>query len=76
MTDDTPETTGTVLAVGPRRAAPMLDVEPDTLKRWRMTGKGPRYSRIGNRVRYRIADLEAWLAEHTVTPEPAAAHQD
>lgn len=43
-------------------------------ERWR--GDGPRYLKLGNRVFYRAADLQAWLAEHTVTPTPAGAQCD
>lgn len=57
-------------------AAPMIGVEPQTLKLWRRKGIGPRYVKFGNRVRYRVSDIEAWLAEHTITPEPAAAQRD
>lgn len=43
-------------------AAVMLDLSPGTLSVWRSTG---RYSlpfvKIGRNVRYRRADLQAWL---------------
>lgn len=57
-------------------AAPMIGVNAATLKAWRRKGIGPPYVRFGNRVRYRVCDIEAWLAAHTVTPEPLAAHND
>ncbi|POX87614.1 transcriptional regulator [Mycobacterium kansasii] len=57
-------------------AAPMIGVEPQTLKLWRRKGIGPRYVKFGNRVRYRVSDIEAWLSEHTVTPELAAAQRN
>lgn len=43
-------------------------------ERWR--GDGPRYLKLGRRVFYRAADLQAWLAEHTITPTPAVAQRD
>jgi DNA-binding transcriptional MerR regulator len=49
-------------------AAPIVGVTARTLKAWRRDGIGPRYIKFGNRVRYRVSDLERWLAEHTVTP--------
>ncbi|OBF56718.1 hypothetical protein A5756_10515 [Mycobacterium sp. 852002-53434_SCH5985345] len=49
-------------------AAPMIGVEPQTLKLWRRKGIGPRYVKFGNRIRYRVSDIEAWLAAHTVEP--------
>lgn len=36
------------------------DFSPETVKRWRKTGDGPRYIRVGKHVRYREADIEAW----------------
>jgi predicted site-specific integrase-resolvase len=50
-------------------AASMIGVEPPTLKMWRRKGIGPAYVRFGNRVRYRLCDIEDWLAAHTVRPE-------
>jgi hypothetical protein len=57
-------------------AAPMIGVEPQTLKLWRRKGIGPAYIRFGNRVRYRVSDIEAWLSAHTVTPESGAPQRD
>lgn len=34
------------------------------LERLRMVGGGPRYIKIGRVVKYRLADVEAWLADH------------
>jgi hypothetical protein len=37
-----------------------------TAQRWRATGQGPRYVRLGpRRILYRVADVEAWLAGRT-----------
>ena len=68
----------TAIAVGPAKAAPMLDVEVNTLKVWRRRGVGPPYCRVGSRIRYRVTDLEEWLAARTVrpTPKPAAPLRD
>jgi hypothetical protein len=35
-----------------------------TLERWRWEGHGPRYLKVGGRVLYRLADIEAFEAEH------------
>lgn len=43
-------------------AARIPDVHPDTMKKWRLAGKGPDYHRIGNRIRYRVRDVNDWLA--------------
>ncbi|MDV3291901.1 helix-turn-helix domain-containing protein [Mycobacterium avium] len=60
-------------AVDSFAAAPILGVSPTTLKTWRHKGIGPPWICFGNRVRYRIRDLEAWLDAHTVTPAPKQA---
>ena len=36
------------------------DFSVETVKRWRKTGTGPKYIRVGKHVRYRLADVEAW----------------
>jgi hypothetical protein len=36
-----------------------------TAQRWRSTGQGPSYVRLGRRVIYRVADIERWLAART-----------
>ncbi|MGE0190135.1 MAG: helix-turn-helix transcriptional regulator [Steroidobacteraceae bacterium] len=40
-----------------------LGVSCRTLERWRWTGVGPRFIKIGGRVRYRLCDVEAY--EHS-----------
>ena len=41
----------------------MLDVSPGTLSVWRSTGRyALPFLKIGRKVRYRRADLDAWLA--------------
>jgi predicted DNA-binding transcriptional regulator AlpA len=41
-------------------------IAPRTAQRWRSTGEGPRWIRLGRRrVLYRVSDVEAWLAERT-----------
>jgi excisionase family DNA binding protein len=43
--------------------ARLLRVHPDTVRRWRAIGTGPRYAKLGNKsVRYALADVEAWVA--------------
>jgi len=54
------------------QAAELLQVSPRTLEGWRCRGGGPRFIRVGRRVRYRLQDLRAWLDEHTVGLRSAA----
>jgi excisionase family DNA binding protein len=43
--------------------AQYLGVSVSTVRRWRLTGGGPRWVRIGgSSIRYPIADLEAYIA--------------
>lgn len=57
----------------PEDAARYLDIKPHTLAVWRWKGTGPAFIRVGRRIRYRQADLDAWLAQHTVPTGGAAA---
>jgi len=49
-------------------------LNPDTLKKWRGSGKGPPYHQIEGRIRYGLEELEVFeknkLKRHTSTPEP------
>ena len=40
-----------------------LGVPVATLYQWRHLGTGPRAYRLGKHLRYRQADVEAWLAD-------------
>ena len=42
--------------------AQYLAVSVSTVRRWRLTGGGPRWIRIGGSIRYPFADLDAYLA--------------
>jgi hypothetical protein len=45
-------------------------VPVDTLKKWRTTGQGPAFIRVGKYVLYREADVEAWEQTRLVTTTP------
>ncbi|MEM1151057.1 MAG: helix-turn-helix domain-containing protein [Pseudomonadota bacterium] len=36
-----------------------------------MRGEGPPFIKLGRLVRYRIADIEAWLSQNRVVPRQA-----
>lgn len=47
------------------KLAVKLGVTRSTLQSWRYAAKGPRYIKVGKLVRYRVADIEAYLRAHT-----------
>lgn len=47
-------------------AAAHLGLSESTLNAMRCEGRGPRYVRLGNRIFYRRADLDAYLEACTV----------
>ncbi len=40
-------------------------ISPRTLERWRWLGQGPRFIKVGGRVIYRVAEIEAFEAQQT-----------
>jgi excisionase family DNA binding protein len=42
-----------------------LGVSRSTLQSWRYAGRGPRFIKLGRLVRYRNADVDAYLQAHT-----------
>jgi predicted DNA-binding transcriptional regulator AlpA len=44
-------------------AARFLSLSGRTLEKHRIYGTGPRYSKLGGRVVYRLEDLQAWVAQ-------------
>lgn len=59
----------------PEQTAASLGVTEKTLNVWRCTGRvNLPYVKVGARVRYRRADVDAYIARRTVTPNaPEAA---
>jgi excisionase family DNA binding protein len=57
-----------------KQAAHLLGLSPRTMEAWRLTAGGPRYIKVGGRVRYRRSDLEAWLdtRRRTSTSDPGS----
>jgi len=47
-------------------AAKLLRLSERTLERLRVTGGGPKFVKAGRSVRYREADLEAWIAARVI----------
>ena len=55
------------LTIDTEEAARHLSLAPNTLEKMRVTGGGPRYVKLGRAVRYRISDLETYLADRVVS---------
>jgi hypothetical protein len=55
-------------------AARYLSLSPRTLEKHRIFGTGPAYRKIGGRVIYAVADLDAWadVGMRTSTSDPGA----
>ena len=53
-------------------AAQYVRLGKPTLERARVTGEGPRYAKLGGAVRYRRADLDAWLSSRIVSSTSAS----
>lgn len=53
----------------PEEAAPLLNVKPQTLAKWRMGGRGlgPHFVKVGRAIRYRRATLVSFIEGNTFT---------
>lgn len=47
------------------RAAEYVGLSPATLAKYRSVGGGPMFIKLGARVVYNIADLDAWMRSRT-----------
>lgn len=54
------------------QAADLLNLSTRTLQAWRVKGGGPLFVRLGRAVRYRRADVNAWLEANTLEHTSAA----
>ena len=52
------------LLLSPKDAAKHLALSEKALEKWRCQGTGPRFLKLGNRIRYKLDDLIEW-AEQT-----------
>lgn len=63
------------LTVDTTGAAAHLGLARNTLEKMRVTGDGPPFVKLGRAVRYRMADLESYLAvrvKHSTSEQAAA----
>jgi excisionase family DNA binding protein len=61
--DTTAHSLGPFLTV--QEVAALMRCSVSSLNKWRLTGHGPRFVRIGSRVRYRPSDVAAFVTEQT-----------
>jgi excisionase family DNA binding protein len=53
--------------IAPHEAAQILGIEVTTLEKWRCTKRyGLPFVKVGRLVRYRVGDIEAFIASRTV----------
>jgi hypothetical protein len=57
-------------------AGPLIGTTAATMRRWRYEGRGPRYTKVGSSVRYRIADLESFVSQRTVETRDSARPEE
>ena len=50
----------------PVELSEMLDVTLGTLANWRSYGHGPKYTKVGGRVRYPQTEINQWLKNRTL----------
>ena len=55
-----------LIALDTAGAARRLSLAESTLEKLRVTGGGPAFCKLGRRVVYRVADLDAWIASRRV----------
>jgi excisionase family DNA binding protein len=48
--------------------AQYLGINRATLRRWRIENRGPAYIKLGGAIRYRAADIEAFIAANRRGP--------
>ncbi len=60
------------VVVDEKQAAAYVNLSVKTLQARRAAHKTPAFLKIGRSIRYRMADLDAFLAAHRVDPEARA----
>jgi hypothetical protein len=58
--------------VSDKIASDILGTKPQTMRRWRFEGRGPRYCKIGALVRYKVADLEEFISQRIIETTDSA----
>lgn len=50
-----------------RQVSDFTQIGVATLARWATEGKGPKFSKFGKAIRYRRADVMAWIEQNAVS---------
>jgi excisionase family DNA binding protein len=50
-----------------REAATLLKLSERTVERMRTSGLGPKFIRLGRSIRYRLTDIESYIASRLVS---------
>jgi excisionase family DNA binding protein len=58
--------------IGIEQLAEEIGVPIRTVYKWRVIGTAPRGATFGRHVRFRRADVDAWIEQRSDTPQPAA----
>ena len=61
---DDPELRRRLRILTPVELAAMLGIDVSSVDRWRFTGTGPQYTRLGRRIYYREYDVAVWIEEN------------
>jgi len=50
----------------PRQLAEYIGISRSRLAAWRVQGRGPKFVKVGGRIRYRFAAVDEWLKQNEV----------
>ena len=62
--------------LNPTDCAQLLGLRDQTLAVWRLRGFGPRFIKVGSRIKYRRSDVEIFLDQRTVASSGEAQQLD
>lgn len=63
----------TLTVLNTKEAADYVGLSKPTLERFRISGDGPTYVKLGGAVRYRKAELDTWLESRLTRSTSGAA---
>lgn len=66
----------TTTLISPQTLAQHWGLKVNTLNKWRWKGQGPKYTKIGLRIRYAWADVRAYERQHRIHPKKQHKKKD